>query len=115
MLTPTTAKCATLALIAQGHTATVAYAMCQPIASGCATNTNLRMRGIMTSTSTSKDIKIRATILGMGVEGYITETKTDEGLVHYGIFPTLDKALNWAKQLDNAEVVPVYYPAYNRG
>jgi len=51
----------------------------------------------------------------MGVEGYITETKTDEGLVHYGIFPTLDKALDWAKQLDNAEVVPVYYPAYNRG
>jgi len=69
----------------------------------------------MISTSTSKDIKIRATIWGMGVEGYITETKTDEGLVHYGIFPTLDKALDWAKQLDNAEVVPVYYPAYNRG
>ena len=115
MLTPTTARCATHASTAQGHTATVAYAMCQPIASGCATNTNLRMRGIMTSTSTSKDIKTHEPLRGMWVMGYITETATDEGTVRYGTFPTVDEAIDWATKLDNAEVVPVYYPAYNRG
>ena len=47
--------------------------------------------------------------------GYTTETDTDEGTVRYGTFPTVDEALEWAKQLDNAEIVPVYYPAYNRG
>lgn len=115
MLTPTTAKCATLALTAWGHTAIVAYATCQPTASGCATNTNLRMRGIMTSTSTSKDIKIHEPLWGMWVMGYITETNTDEGTVRYGTFPTVEEALDWAAKLDNAEVVAVYYPAYNRG
>lgn len=73
------------------------------------------MRGIMTNTSTSRDIKIHTALKGMGVEGYITETDTDEGVVRYGTFSTLDEALEWAKQLDNAEIVPVYYPAYNRG
>jgi hypothetical protein len=51
----------------------------------------------------------------MGVMCYITETDTDEGTVRYGTFPTLDEALEWAVKLDNAEIVPVYYPAYNRG
>lgn len=46
---------------------------------------------------------------------YITETDTDEGTVRYGTFPTLDEALEWAVKLDNAEIVPIYYPAYNRG
>jgi hypothetical protein len=73
------------------------------------------MRGIMTSTSTSKDIKIHQPLWGMGVMCYITETNTDEGTVRYGTFPTSDEALEWAVKLDNAEIVPVYYPAYNRG
>ena len=47
--------------------------------------------------------------------GYITETITDEGTVRYGTFPTVEEALDWAAKLDNAEVVAVYYPAYNRG
>ena len=47
--------------------------------------------------------------------GYITETITDEGTVRYGTFPTIEEALVWAAKLDNAEVVAVYYPAYNRG
>jgi hypothetical protein len=51
----------------------------------------------------------------MGVAGYITLTNTDEGLVPYGTFPSLDEAMAWAVQLTNAEIVPVYYPAYNRG
>jgi hypothetical protein len=73
------------------------------------------MRGIMTNTSTSKEIKIAEPLWGMGVMCYITETDTDEGTVRYGTFPTLDEALEWAAKLDNAEIVPVYYPAYNRG
>ena len=115
MLTLTTAKCATPALTAQGHMATVAYAMCQPIVSGCTTDTNLRMRGIMTSTSTSKEIKIHEPLRGMWVMGYITETITDEGTVRYGTFPTIEEAQHWAVQLINAEIVAVYHPAYNRG
>jgi hypothetical protein len=50
----------------------------------------------------------------MGTCGYITLTNTDEGLVPYGTFPSLDEAMAWAVQLDNAEIVPVYYPVYNR-
>jgi hypothetical protein len=73
------------------------------------------MRGIMTSTSTSKEIKIHEPLRGMWVMGYITETTTDEGTVRYGTFPSLDEAQAWAVQLINAEIVPVYYPAYNRG
>ena len=73
------------------------------------------MRGIMTSTSTSKEIKIHEPLWGMWVMGYITETTTDEGTVRYGTFPTIEEALVWAKQLTNAEIVAVYYPAYNRG
>ena len=66
------------------------------------------------ATSTSS-IKVTPPLSGMGVAGYITLTKTDEGLVPYGTFATLDEAMVWAKQLTNATIVPVYYPAYNRG
>jgi hypothetical protein len=52
---------------------------------------------------------------GMGVAGYITFTNTDEGAVLYGNFPSLDEAMAWAKQLTNAEILPLYHPAYNRG
>lgn len=69
----------------------------------------------MTSISTSKEIKIHEPLRGMWVMGYITETITDEGTVRYGTFPTIEEALVWAAKLDNAEVVAVYYPAYNRG
>jgi hypothetical protein len=65
-------------------------------------------------TSTSS-IKVAPTLYGMGVAGYITLTRTDEGLVPYGTFPSLDEARAWAVQLDNAEIVPVYYPVYSRG
>jgi hypothetical protein len=73
------------------------------------------MRGIMTNTSTSKDIKIHEPLWGMWIMGYITETITDEGTVRYGTFPTIEEAQHWAAQLINAEIVPVYHPAHNRG
>jgi hypothetical protein len=66
------------------------------------------------ATSTSK-IEVTPVLYGQDFHSYITITKTDEGLVPYGTFPTLDEAMDWAKKLDNATIVPVYYPAYNRG
>jgi hypothetical protein len=60
-------------------------------------------------------IKVTEPLKGMGVAGYITLTDTDEGLVPYGTFPSLDEAMAWAEQLTNAEIVPVYHPGYNRG
>jgi len=65
-------------------------------------------------TSTSS-IKVTPPLSGMGVAGYVTLTDTDEGAVLYGNFPSLDEAMAWAVQLDNAEIVPVYYPVYSRG
>jgi len=65
-------------------------------------------------TSTSK-IQIMPELFGMSVHSYVTLTDTDEGAVLYGNFPSLDEAMAWAKQLTNAKIVPVYYPAYNRG
>jgi len=51
----------------------------------------------------------------MWIMGYMTETITDKGTVRYGTFPTLEKAQEWAVQLINAEIVPVYHPVHNRG
>ncbi len=64
--------------------------------------------------STSK-VEVTPVLYGMDVHSYITLTKTDEGLVPYGTFPSVDEAKIWAAKLDNATIVPVYYPAYNRG
>ena len=69
----------------------------------------------MTATSDSKEIKIHDTLKGMWVMGYITETITDSGTVRYGTFPTIEEAQQWAVLLINAEIVPVYHPAHNRG
>lgn len=63
----------------------------------------------------TSSIKVTQPLKGMWVASYITLTITDEGLVPYGTFPSLDEAMAWAVQLDNAEVIPLYYPAYNRG
>jgi hypothetical protein len=60
-------------------------------------------------------IKVTEPLKGMSIHGYITLTNTDEGLVPYGTFPSLDEAMAWAEQLTNAEIVPLYYPGYNRG
>jgi hypothetical protein len=52
---------------------------------------------------------------GMWVAGWITSTQTVDGLVHYGPFDTQDLALEWARQLINAEVYRVFVPSYNAG
>ena len=113
MLTLTTAKCATHASIAQGHMATVAYAMCQPIVSGCATNTNLRTRGIMTITSNSK-VKMHD---GMLVVGWVTVGYygNDIGPTIYGVFETMEQAEDWLAKLQSGYTHIVFAPQYNRG
>jgi hypothetical protein len=51
----------------------------------------------------------------MWVAGWITSTQTIDGLVHYGPFDTQEKALEWAKELINAEVYRVFVPSHNAG
>ena len=110
MLTPTTAKCVSHVSTATERMATVAYAMCQPIASGCATNTNLRTRGIMTSTSTSK-----LWYDGQPIEGWGTVGIYEGGIHVYGGFSTREEAQEWLDQLVSGAVIPIYTKAYNRG
>lgn len=53
---------------------------------------------------------------GQEIVGWITSTLTDtDGIILYGMFPTSDEAMIWAKQLLNATVYPIHRPAYNRG
>jgi hypothetical protein len=60
-------------------------------------------------------IKLTLPLEGMSVGGYITSTRTEEGVVFYGVFDTVDKAQAWAKNLVNANIEPIYIPAFNRG
>jgi len=52
---------------------------------------------------------------GMWVAGWITSTQTSDGLVHYGPFDTKELALEWGKELTNAEVYRVFVPSWNAG
>jgi len=55
-------------------------------------------------------------IWGQKVANWITVTQTDtDGSVMYGPFDTMEKAVEWGRQLINASIEPVYVPAYNRG
>jgi hypothetical protein len=60
-------------------------------------------------------IKVTLPLDGMSVSGYITSTNTEEGVIFYGVFNTLDEAQVWAKNLANATIEPIYIPAFNRG
>jgi hypothetical protein len=48
-------------------------------------------------------------------EGYITLTDTEDGIVSYGLFKTLEEAQAWAIQLRNATIQAVCAPVHNRG
>ena len=55
-------------------------------------------------------------IWGQKVANWITVTQTDtDGPIMYGPFDTMEKAVEWGRQLINASIEPVYVPAYNRG
>ena len=74
----------------------------------------------MDTTMTHSDSSVRLAeqtdpFKGMWVAGWITSTQTVDGLVHYGPFDTQDLALEWAKELINAEVYRVFVPSYNAG
>ena len=49
------------------------------------------------------------------ISGYITATKTDDAMIHYGFFKTREEATSWAINLINAQVIPVYHPVFNQG
>lgn len=63
----------------------------------------------------SQDILINEAPIGAWLEGYITLTDTEDGIVSYGLFKTLDEAQSWAKLLRNATIQAVCAPTHNRG
>jgi hypothetical protein len=64
-------------------------------------------------------IAVAEPLAGMLVAGYMVLTFTDMKANHstmYGMFDTLDKALDWAELLDGiVSVHPLYQPTFNRG
>ena len=70
----------------------------------------------MDTTTTRSASKVGAVLYGMHVAGWITSTQTDtDGQVLYGFFATIEQAQDWAKNLVNATIEPVYHPAFNAG
>ena len=64
----------------------------------------------------NSDTKVTAVLYGMSVAGWVTSTQTDtDGAVLYGPFVTQDEALDWAKNLINATIEPIYHPSFNAG
>jgi hypothetical protein len=53
----------------------------------------------------------------MMVAGWVTVGyyDNDSQPTIYGVFPDLEKAQEWLKQLTSGYIHPVYVPAYNRG
>ena len=67
-------------------------------------------------TADTNKITIVDPIWGQKVANWITITQTDtDGPVMYGPFDTMERAVEWGRQLINASIEPVYVPAYNRG
>jgi len=66
--------------------------------------------------SDTNKITIVDPIWGQRVANWITITDCGkDGSVMYGPFDTMEKAVEWGRQLINASIEPVYVPAYNRG
>ena len=66
-------------------------------------------------TMSSQDIVVNEEPAGSWRAGYITLTNTEDGIVSYGLFATLEEAQAWAIQLRNATIQAVCVPAYSRG
>lgn len=64
---------------------------------------------------TRQDITITKPLFGQQVSGWITSTQTSDGLVFYGPFERQSEAYEWAINLVNAVVEPVYHPSFNAG
>jgi hypothetical protein len=63
----------------------------------------------------SQDIVVNHEPIGSWLEGYITLTDTEDGVVSYGLFKTLEEAQAWAIQLRNATIQAVCAPVHSRG
>ena len=63
----------------------------------------------------SQDIVVNEEPTGSWRAGYITLTNTEDGIVSYGLFATLEEAQAWAIQLRNATIQAVCVPAHSRG
>jgi hypothetical protein len=64
------------------------------------------------------DTNISAPVqFGMMVAGWVTVGyyDNDSQPTIYGVFPDLETAQEWLKQLTSGYIHPVYVPAYNRG
>jgi hypothetical protein len=67
-------------------------------------------------TADTNKIKFVEPLWGQLVANWVTVTDCgEEGPVMYGPFDTMEKAVEWGRQLINASIEPVYVPAYNRG
>jgi hypothetical protein len=72
------------------------------------TTTDIRVHG--------QDVRVTQATFGQKVSGWITSTQTSTGeMAYYGLFPTVEEALEWAKVLENATIEPVYCMAYSAG
>jgi len=70
----------------------------------------------MSENSDTNKMIIIEPLFGQTVSGWVTNTQVDiDSTVMYGPFDTIEKAVEWGKQLINASIEPVYVPAYNRG
>jgi hypothetical protein len=64
----------------------------------------------------AEQIEVTTPLFGQWVSGWITSTQTDShGVVFYGPFGTKREAIEWAKNLINAVVEPIYHPSHNAG
>ena len=65
---------------------------------------------------TEQEITVTKPASGQWVSGWITSTQTDtDGQVFYGPFSTSKEAVEWATNLINAVVEPIYHPSFNAG
>jgi hypothetical protein len=68
------------------------------------------------SVGLARQIEITTPLFGQQVSGWITSTQTStDEKIFYGFFATQEQALEWAMNLVNATIEPVYHPAFNAG
>lgn len=68
------------------------------------------------SVGVSRQVVTITPFAGQWVAGWATSTQTDtDGVVVYGMFTTKEEALEWANNLINAVVFPIYVPSTNAG
>ena len=55
-------------------------------------------------------------LAGQMIANWVTVTQIDmDSTIMYGPFDTMEKAVEWSRNLLNASIEPVYVPSFNRG